>query len=125
MLIENAGKYVNNAVEVVDTYNREVLLSELQYQIMLNFHFPCQSPHVLQSRVWLVSGVFMNRPYKLTLLFVQARFQESTFIWPICCELFGCLASCVQIGSDYRITFSFLFSKTTKGWRTLFLEVYC
>lgn len=66
---------------------------------------PCSLPnlHVLQSR--LVSGVLMHRPYELTLLFVQASFQESRFIWPTCWELFGCLASCVQIGLDYRISF--------------------
>lgn len=65
---------------------------------------------------WLVSGVLMYRPYKLTLLFVQARFQESRFIWPTCWELFGCLASCVQIGSDYRVTFFLsFFCKTEKN----------
>lgn len=49
---------------------------------------------------WLVSGVLMHGPYKRALLFVQARIQESRFIWPTCWELFGCLASGVQSGSD-------------------------
>ncbi len=54
-----------------------------------------------RAESWLVSGVLMHRPYKLSLLFVQAKFQESRFIWPTCWELFGCLASCVQIGADF------------------------
>lgn len=70
----------------------------------------CLSYHVSYSRgfanmcyraaSWLVSGVLMHRPYKLTLLFVQALIQESKFIWPTWWELFVCLASCVQI--DFR-----------------------
>lgn len=37
----------------------------------------------------LVPDVFMNRPYKLARLFVQAEFQEHTLTWPMCWELFG------------------------------------
>lgn len=94
---------------------RKVLLSELQYQIMLNFHWPCQSLHVLQSTV--LAGV--RCVYEQTLQAYSpvcpGKVPREHVHLAHMLELFGCLASCVQIGSDYSITLSFLFSKTTKA----------
>lgn len=57
----------------------------------------------------------------LLRLFVQAKFQESRFIWATWWELFGCLDSC-RLAWITRLHFWFLFRKITKELRVILFQ---